>query len=585
MVISHNVLAMNTYRQLNIATNNKKKSVEKLSSGYRINRSADDAAGLTISEKMRTQIRGLNKGTQNVQDGSSMCQVADGALAEVNKMLNRITELSVKAANATCTPEDRSAIQSEINELLREIDRIGDDTTFNDIHLFKGSSEILRNPGGQPILDNDYSFDDIRIADISLSDNPINTDSGGLLALTARVDNVDSYANGRNFNLIFGDGSTSSSKLNIKTQNGDFEVDLSSLTTTATTYDAASQTVSRDFNIVEPSLGIDVTVTQKIGTSESQNAKAYELYYSVKNNTTTDVNVDFLFHADTAYNNNDYKDNYYVDGTLLDKYTVFADSSSTIGDVATNANVVPTVPSSMSLVDKDNALPFTEYFEWAGSNPNVVCVGQFLQIKDWDFYNNQSLDRLNTTNTSNADLGFSVIWDNRQVSNGSSVDFHVTYGIKALSADTNISGDIEVSNNPVVQHNSQAQFWIQSSSQINDGMFLNFGEMNSEILGINRCDVTTESGAGEAIDKAARANEYVLKLRSSIGAQENRLEHMLANDNNILENTTAAESRIRDTDMAKEIQQNSLYNILSQAGMSMMTQANQSNSAVLRLLQ
>lgn len=116
-------------------------------------------------------------------------------------------------------------------------------------------------------------------------------------------------------------------------------------------------------------------------------------------------------------------------------------------------------------------------------------------------------------------------------------------------------------------------------------MFLNFGEMNSEILGINRCDVTTESGAGESIDKVARANEYVLKLRSSIGAQENRLEHMLANDNNMLENTTAAESRIRDTDMAKEVQQNSLYNILSQAGMSMMTQANQSNSAVLRLLQ
>ena len=121
MGISHNVLAMNMGRQLNIATNNKKKSVERLSSGYRINRSADDAAGLAISEKMRTQIRGLKKGTQNVQDGSSMCQVGDGALAEVNEMLNRITALSVKAANATCTPEDRSAIQREINELLREI--------------------------------------------------------------------------------------------------------------------------------------------------------------------------------------------------------------------------------------------------------------------------------------------------------------------------------------------------------------------------------------------------------------------------------------------------------------------------------
>ena len=117
------------------------------------------------------------------------------------------------------------------------------------------------------------------------------------------------------------------------------------------------------------------------------------------------------------------------------------------------------------------------------------------------------------------------------------------------------------------------------------GMFLFFGEMNSEVLGINSCDVTTEGGAGETIDKVGRATEYVLKLRSSIGAQQNRLEHMFSNDNNILENTTAAESRIRDTDMAKEMVQNSLYNILSQAGAAMMTQANQSNGSVLRLLQ
>ena len=117
------------------------------------------------------------------------------------------------------------------------------------------------------------------------------------------------------------------------------------------------------------------------------------------------------------------------------------------------------------------------------------------------------------------------------------------------------------------------------------GMFLFFGEMNSEVLGINSCDVTTEGGAGKTIDKVGRASDYVLKLRSSIGAQQNRLEHMFSNDNNILENTMVAESRIRDTDMAKEMVQNSLYNILSQAGVAMMTQTNQSNGSVLRLLQ
>ena len=109
MVISHNMLALNANRQLNIITNQKNKNTEKLSSGYRINRAADDAAGLSISEKMRRQIRGLSQGVKNTQDGVSLCQVADGALAEVSEMLHRITELSVQSANGTNSDEDRTS--------------------------------------------------------------------------------------------------------------------------------------------------------------------------------------------------------------------------------------------------------------------------------------------------------------------------------------------------------------------------------------------------------------------------------------------------------------------------------------------
>ena len=136
MVISHNLLAMNAQRQFNITGNQKKKSTEKLSSGYRINRSADDAAGLAISEKMRRQIRGLDQGARNIQDGISMLQVADGALEEVQDMLHRVTELSVKAANGTNSDSDREAIQQEITEILAEIDRISDTTEFNERKLF-----------------------------------------------------------------------------------------------------------------------------------------------------------------------------------------------------------------------------------------------------------------------------------------------------------------------------------------------------------------------------------------------------------------------------------------------------------------
>ncbi len=147
-VLMHNMQAMFSNRQLGITNNRKAKSTEKLSSGYRINRAADDAAGLTISEKMRSQVRGLNQGSKNVQDGISVCQVADGALAEIDEMLHRMTELSIKAANGTNTSQDRGAIQKEINALRGEVDRISKSTEFNTRPLFDGDNiEYLERIG------------------------------------------------------------------------------------------------------------------------------------------------------------------------------------------------------------------------------------------------------------------------------------------------------------------------------------------------------------------------------------------------------------------------------------------------------
>lgn len=148
MVINHNLTAMNANRQFHIVTDAKQKSAEKLSGGYRINHAADDAAGLSISEKLHYQIRGLEKGADNTLDGISLLQVADGALNEVHDILHRMTELSVQAANDTNTPEDRNALQNEINALCEEIDRISDTTEFNTRPLFDGSCQatVLRTP-------------------------------------------------------------------------------------------------------------------------------------------------------------------------------------------------------------------------------------------------------------------------------------------------------------------------------------------------------------------------------------------------------------------------------------------------------
>jgi flagellin len=139
MVVQHNMSAMNANRQLGITTSAQSKSTEKLSSGYRINRAGDDAAGLTISEKMRSQIRGLNKASDNAEDGVSLIQVAEGALSETHSILQRMNELATQAANDTNTTSDRNAIQAELNQLTSEINRIQSTTQFNTMNLIDGS--------------------------------------------------------------------------------------------------------------------------------------------------------------------------------------------------------------------------------------------------------------------------------------------------------------------------------------------------------------------------------------------------------------------------------------------------------------
>ena len=140
MVVQHNLTAMNSNRMLGLTTKTQAKSTEKLSSGYKINRAADDAAGLSISEKMRKQIRGLTQASSNAQDGISAVQTAEGALNEVQDMLQRMNELAVKSANGTNSADDRQYIQDEIDQLTTEIDRVSETTKFNEAYLLKGDS-------------------------------------------------------------------------------------------------------------------------------------------------------------------------------------------------------------------------------------------------------------------------------------------------------------------------------------------------------------------------------------------------------------------------------------------------------------
>ena len=141
MVVQHNMQAANANRMLNVTTGQQAKSTEKLSSGYRINRAADDAAGLTISEKMRKQIKGLDRASTNAEDGVSAVQTAEGALTEVHSMLQRMNELATQASNGTNSESDRSAIQDEISQLTTEVDRVAETTKFNETYLLKGNPD------------------------------------------------------------------------------------------------------------------------------------------------------------------------------------------------------------------------------------------------------------------------------------------------------------------------------------------------------------------------------------------------------------------------------------------------------------
>ena len=199
MVVQHNLVGMNSNRMLGITQKAQAKSSEKLSSGYRINRAADDAAGLSISEKMRSQIRGLSQASRNAQDGISLIQTAEGALNEVHSMLQRMNELATQAANDTNASVDRTAIESEISALVTEIERIGTDTEFNNMKLFDGNFDKKLQVGAKAgqvigVAIDKISANELGIDALDVSDN---TKAGeAMTAIQAAIETVSTQRSG-----------------------------------------------------------------------------------------------------------------------------------------------------------------------------------------------------------------------------------------------------------------------------------------------------------------------------------------------------------------------------------------------------
>ena len=454
MRINNNIMALNTYNQMTTNNTNASKSIEKLSSGLRINSAADDAAGLAISEKMRSQIRGLNQASRNAQDGISMIQTAEGALDETEAILQRMRELSVQSSNDTYTAEDREAIQDEINQLTNEIDRISTDTEFNNKSLLDGSLE-----NETQVTNNNANIDNVSVVD----------------------DSMDS---------------------------GDYVLTVSG---TATTYDGTTGVNNTGIDSVD-------------GTGTGETAPGEYTLELVATETADQYDV-YLKDAD---------------GNVLDELKSEVIDTSTADDTVDIGGLTVTYANGGAAVA-------------AGTSDITVDMSASFTLTE----NGQTVDSTTVTNTTSNEIELGGL----------------SFEIDDTLADN--TANIAVDNNAIT---------FQIGANAGQTTDVTVSEMSSSALNIDDLDLTSAEGSTSAIDTLDEAIKSVSSERSKLGAMQNRLEHTINNLNTSSENLTAAESRIRDVDMAKEMMEMTKWTTLQQSANAMLAQANKQPEQVLQLL-
>ena len=614
MVVQHNLSAMNANRMLGITQGTLSKSTEKLSSGYKVNRAADDAAGLSISEKMRKQIRGLTQASLNAEDGISAVQTAEGALTEVHDMLQRMNELAVKASNGTNSVDDRQTIQDEIDQLVTEIDRVAETTKFNETYLLKGdgtkgtktlaahdaglAGKLVDNGNGKST----FTADALKVGDsvkiggteYNIVDSKRTTDYTSMkgfavedgdkivqngVTYTVDQDQTDVSAaaginvkdsDGNKLKITVNEGATHTTSLGeTTTLVGNASTDF-----TATTALAAPTWAEGDKVVDED--GVEYTYVD-VSENAYLNGVKYTAdgFYKSEGNTASDT-------AYTAVAGDTYTIALTGEtGSLANKGIVTVDdikeqikglADGKTVQIKDNANATA-VTYTVGVTTKDDGSKMT-----ADDIADLVKEGQHVTVDTAVYY------AVSSNTTSKTDI---------------SIDDAYRMMENELEAASSIGADVDAS----VLHKGDGVFEItQGKAEIDNALSfaLHVGAdadmtnkigvkiqtMSSSGLGVKGLNVKDDSGkaATYAIDAIADAVATVSAQRSLLGAVQNRLEHTINNLDNVVENTTAAESQIRDTDMATEMVKYSNANILSQAGQSMLAQANQSNQGVLSIL-
>ncbi len=478
MRIQHNITAMNSSRLLEIAGDKKTASMERLSSGYRINRAADDAAGLAISEKMRSQIRGLNKASDNVDTGVLLVQTADGAIQEINDMLIRMRTLSVQALNGTNTSTDREILQDEVEQLLEEIYRIGKNTEFNTLPILQGEKAIIKEDNVNVLpsyklvtVSEEDSFDDVPVFDPSTIGI---TDAGTVLS---------------------------------------------------------SKTI--DFSMV---------------TNQNKNLLLdAEFTFGCVQNCSQQFS--FKFVNSISHPENDYKE-------IGEKYGIH------------DLNYQTSIASK-------------------GSKKFEIALDSFSSGKELVDNVFHYIQEMNEIDNHGGGYGkYNVGHANFLFGDGAKL---------VIAGDTDASGpnhrgyelftskklaDIEVISNKIIP-----DLIIQAGANKGQTIFLDLPNIDVEALQMENIDISTYDSAFKAIGVIDKAMNYVNQERSRMGAYQNRLDHAINSLDGYAENLTGALSRIEDTDMAEEMATYTQYQVLTQAGNSMLAQANGRPQNILNLLQ
>ena len=679
MVVRTNTMALNAYRQLGMNNAAVTKSLEKLSSGFRINRAGDDAAGLAISEKMKAQITGLETASSNAQDGISLIQTAEGNLTEVHSMLNRMVELATKSANGTYTQTERDALQAEVDQLLDEIDRISQSANFNGAKLLDGTMGLnkeaftigdtgavagkagtdltnkltLPNDGSAAAGNVAFHLGGASVAQV----NPSFSIDVADLKLTAKADGKDATigVGGATFTLTFANAGDSLSGSDLAdaivaagTAGNDTNYAGLGLAATDKVVDVGgavfkvtSDGTKVNFEYLAQKTGADAeatvdtvidptkaaTINAAIGSAVTVTAAAADfdqtgaVHHNTINVTQAVGKVDGARAGmDVTLTVDVVKPGQTL--TIDDKTFTFVewDGKSALGENEIGINkaydLTTTAGQNSAIDDVVNQLSHKETtnFVIEAKNATTIHIGQ--KVGNSEVYDTEAkLKAVVSAATASTGAGTELTVNAGKINAGDSIrvgdktytfgdgDGKIALGTNGADAIANLTKALEADGYTVTPNGSKLvisgttgqpapaitggglTLQIGDTADDYNKMTVAVANMSAKGLGLDNLKITSETLASSAIDTVKNAINTVSSQRANLGALQNRLEHTINNLDVAVENLSAANSRIRDTDMAKEMMNYTKMNVLVQSAQAMLAQANQQPQSVLQLLQ